>query len=172
MTAYFIAHSIPSLQPTVNTSRTLPKDPKLYDWVLRRDSIGSVAIVEEIQRLVNEFRRISKISILWRTEGEAVALAPATARVLYSAAQEALSNVRLHADASEVMMTLAFTTEKVWLVLEDNGKARAPQKFGYGLSAVRDRVHELGGRFAAGPRQEGGFRLVVKLDKDLDLKKA
>ncbi|MBI1297622.1 hypothetical protein GC175_22005 [bacterium] len=157
------------IQEAARRSKALVKDG-LADVrrsirALHPHALDSFSIVEAIQSLVDEFKRATTIDIRCRTEGKVTPLAPDLALPIYRAAQEALTNVRRHSGASEVTITLAFTTEMIWLVVEDNGRAQAPQKFGFGLSGIRDRVQELRGHFAAGPRPEGGFRIVVKLNK-------
>lgn len=132
---------------------------------LHPNALEGFSIVEAIESLIDEFKRASTIEIHWRVEGKVSPLAPDLALPLYRAAQEALTNVRRHSGASRAKITLAYTTEMIWLVVEDNGRACTPQKFGFGLSGIRDRVRELHGHFAAGPRIEGGFRLVVKLPR-------
>ena len=122
-------------------------------------------MVEAVQSLVDEFKRATQIQIEWRVEGKVTPLPPDLALPIYRAAQESLTNVRRHSSATEVKMSLRFAAEMVCLVVEDNGRAQAPQRFGFGLSGIRDRVGELRGHFAAGPRPEGGFRIVVKLPK-------
>lgn len=157
------------IQEAARRSRMLVKDG-LADVrrsirALHPHALDGFSIVEAIQSLVDEFKRATTIDIRWRTEGKVTPLAPDLALPIYRTAQEALTNVRRHSGASEVTVTLAFTTEMIWLVVEDNGRAQAPQKFGYGLSGIRDRVQELRGHFSAGPRLEGGFRIVVKLNR-------
>lgn len=157
------------IQEAARRSRVLVKDG-LADVrrsirALHPHALDGFSIVEAIQSLVDEFKRATNMDIRWRTEGKVTPLSPDLALPLYRAAQEALTNVRRHSGASEVTITLAFTTETISLVVEDNGRAQTPQKFGFGLSGIRDRVQELRGHFAAGPQLEGGFRLVVKLNK-------
>jgi len=43
------------------------------------------------------------------------------------------------------------------------GPAIAPDGPGYGIAGVRERVALLGGRFAAGARPAGGFRVEARL---------
>jgi signal transduction histidine kinase len=157
------------IQEAARRSRTLVKnglaDVRRSIRALHPHALDGFSIVEAIESLVDEFKRATNIDIRWRTEGKVTPLSPDLALPIYRAAQEALTNVRRHSGASEVTISLAFTTGSIWLVVEDNGRAQTPQKFGFGLSGIRDRVQELGGHFAAGPRIEGGFRIVVKLNK-------
>jgi two-component system, NarL family, sensor histidine kinase DevS len=68
---------------------------------------------------------------------------------LYRTAQEALTNVVKHADASRVELDLASDTDSVELRVADNGRGigARPGRIGFGLLAMRERVESVGGRF-------------------------
>ena len=65
--------------------------------------------------------------------------------------KEALSNVRAHAQATEVIVTLKGDEAGVEIVISDNGTAADPAGFtsapGHrGLETMRDRAADVGGR--------------------------
>ncbi len=47
--------------------------------------------------------------------------------------------------------------------VEDDGRGGLPAGTGYGIAGMRERVALLHGRFTAGPRPEGGFRVAARL---------
>lgn len=158
-----------TIQVAARQSRMLVKeglaDVRRSIRALHPNALRGFSIVEALQGLVDEFKRTSEMGVVWRIEGEVTPLPPHLALPLHRAAQEALTNVRRHAGATEVRITLALAAETIGLTVEDNGRAQTPQMFGFGLSGIRDRVQELCGHFEAGPRPEGGFRLIVRLPR-------
>jgi signal transduction histidine kinase len=81
---------------------------------------------------------------------------PELGRSVLRIIQEALTNTRKHAlDATSVEVEVHLTDEAVLLSVVDNGKVRPTQSGGFGLVGMRERVHELGGRFFAGATGEG-----------------
>ena len=82
----------------------------------------------------------------------------------YRVTQEALTNIRKHAQAGRVEIRLAYEPSGTRLTIEDLGSCRdcpAPADgTGYGLTGMRERAELLGGTLTAGPTG-GGF--VVKL---------
>jgi signal transduction histidine kinase len=65
---------------------------------------------------------------------------------LFRAAQEGLTNVRKHARASQVMLTLDYEAPgRVVLTVQDNGIGAAQAEGGFGLLGLRERVQLLGG---------------------------
>jgi signal transduction histidine kinase len=70
--------------------------------------------------------------------------------VLLRTVQESLSNVRKHAEASEVEIVLSYQDGSVVLLVTDNGKGFDPtgDTSGFGLRGMRSRVGHVGGSLA------------------------
>jgi two-component system sensor histidine kinase UhpB len=69
--------------------------------------------------------------------------------LLYRAAQEALSNIARHSEASQVEMTLKTLSDRIVLTLGDNGKgfdAAVGTGSGLGLRSIRDAAAETGAK--------------------------
>jgi signal transduction histidine kinase len=88
----------------------------------------------------------------------------------YRIVQEALTNARRHAPGSRVNVELNYLGDRLAVQVTDDGTA-APatavddrnRRMGHGLVGMRERATMLGGRFAAGPRTEGGFAVQAEL---------
>ncbi|MFJ8958081.1 sensor histidine kinase [Lentzea sp. NPDC102401] len=81
---------------------------------------------------------------------------PELGRSVLRLVQEALTNVRKHAvDATDVEVDVRLGADAVLLSVVDNGRAMPSHSGGFGLVGMRERVHELGGRFFAGSTGEG-----------------
>ena len=79
--------------------------------------------------------------------GTARRLPTGTEVVLLRVCQEALANVRKHADARQVRVRLCYAGTTVRLTVTDDGKGFDPggTNDGYGLKGMRDRVSQVGG---------------------------
>jgi two-component system, NarL family, sensor kinase len=85
---------------------------------------------------------------------------------LYRIAQEALSNIVQHAQASHVYLRLSITTEGVTMVIEDDGQGFDPAEIArnrYGLIGMNERVSLLGGQLQVESGPGAGTRLVVRI---------
>ncbi len=95
-------------------------------------------------------------------------LPPGVTEVLVRIAQEALTNVTKHADATRVR--LAVHQDDGWVVesIQDNGRGVAHVAVGNGIAGMQERVQALGGtvRWTTGPSQ--GFRLEVRMPVRLE----
>ena len=86
------------------------------------------------------------------TTGTAQRLLPEIETTLLRTAQEALANVARHAAASRVALTLSYMEDLVTLDVRDDGLGfdpaaprPAPENGGFGLAAMRERVHRIAG---------------------------
>lgn len=87
--------------------------------------------------------------------GEPVPLPPQVATALVHTTRGALANVREHAHARRVVVTLTYLTDEVLLDIRDDGRGFAPVRAeaaspqglrGHGLNGIRERAAALGGR--------------------------
>ena len=90
-------------------------------------------------------------------------LPPQVELTLYRVAQEGLTNVRKHAQATQATMTLAYATDKVHLQIGDNGIGGVTTTGGYGLVGLRERVQLVGGTVTIQSRPGQGFQLSVEI---------
>ena len=100
--------------------------------------------------------------------GEERPLPPNTELALLRATQEALANVHKHAQAKVVTITLSYMADLVMLDVQDdgvgvNGTASAWQGGGFGLTAMRERVEQLGGSLLVESEDGEGTTVVVSI---------
>ncbi|AKN72393.1 histidine kinase [Streptomyces sp. PBH53] len=97
--------------------------------------------------------------------GERRPLSAEASQAVRRVAQEALTNVRKHAQGAKVAVRLAYTEHEVTLDVRDSG-GRPGQLGGtgggYGLLGMRERAELLGGSLDAGPDEEG-FVVTLKV---------
>ncbi|MBS1884256.1 MAG: two-component sensor histidine kinase [Actinobacteria bacterium] len=104
--------------------------------------------------------------------GEPRRLPSEAALAVFRTAQEALTNVRKHAEEAErVEIRLEYDPDGVQLIVTDSAgdgaEPRVPQPAalagagaGYGVSGMRERAELIGGRLLAGPTEDG-FRVEL-----------
>ena len=152
----------------IDQSRALVKqglaDVRRAVKALRPGALDAFPLPAAIQSLVDEFRRTTGLAVVYQVSGERYPLPTRLSLPLYRATQEALTNVRRHAQAAHVIVTLNFALSEVCLRVEDDGHGGPPAE-GFGLRGLRERAEELGGEFVAGPRESVGFTLQMKLPR-------
>src|ERR1051326_8484019 len=81
---------------------------------------------------------------------------------LFLAVKEGLNNIAKHAGASEVHIRFSLNDSKLEIGIEDNGAGfavTAANGFGNGLSNMKHRLEEIGGRFSLDSEPAKGTRL-------------
>ncbi|MEU9254604.1 sensor histidine kinase [Streptomyces sp. NPDC048270] len=97
--------------------------------------------------------------------GTARALPPGADLAAFRILQEALTNVVRHSRARTARVGLIWQPRTLELCVDDEGPATGGGAggTGNGLVGMRERAAALGGSIEAGPRPEGGFRVVARL---------
>ncbi len=93
--------------------------------------------------------------------------------VIYRVVQEALNNVRKHAQATETEISLDSDDHRIVVEIWDNGrgfdapavKASRPDSGGVGLLTMRSRARMLGGDLRIDARPQGGTRVVLTIPR-------
>jgi signal transduction histidine kinase len=137
--------------------------------VLRSDAGPNAAVAEPqptlagLDRLADETRRLG-LRVDVEVVGEKPALEPGVEVSAYRILQEALTNVRKHADAQTVAVRLGYAADCVRLRVADDGRgANGGAGAGHGLVGIRERAEVYGGRVATLSPPGGGFVLEVEL---------
>lgn len=118
-----------------------------------------------LQRLAQRFTTETGVRVDVRlADGAADGLGPERAVVLLRSAQEALSNVRRHAAAGHVVLTLDRDDGRVRLTVGDDGVGVPDTPgTGFGLDGVRRRALDVGGDAGVESGSERGTRLTVRV---------
>jgi signal transduction histidine kinase len=92
-------------------------------------------------------------------------LAEDVGTVAYRVVQESLTNVLRHAGPTTATVRISLRGGELCVRVADTGRAspRTPPHPGRGLTGMRGRVEDIGGRLETGPRESGGFRVVAYL---------
>ncbi len=137
------------LRETVATLRTVQKAP-----------LGVT-----LGRLAAAFEGATGLPVHVRLDESSAELPAEQGHTLYRVAQEALTNVQRHADATQAWLELTSGAEGVTLTVNDDGRGFPDDNAaeGFGLHGIGERVRAHGGRLYLGSREGGGASLRVTL---------
>ena len=96
-------------------------------------------------------------------EGEPRPLPAGVGLAAYRIAQEALTNVRRHASATEVSVRVGYEPEAVRIEVVDDGVGSADPGGGHGLAGMRERAAMYGGSVEVGSVNGSGFAVRATL---------
>jgi signal transduction histidine kinase len=125
-----------------------------------RASPTNGSLIDSLATLFEECR-VTGIPTEFQLEGTPRKLSPSAELTLFRAAQEALTNVRKHAQAERANVTLDYSGDNVLLVVHDNGIGTTSATKGFGLIGVHERVQLLGGEVRITTGVGEGFTLEI-----------
>ncbi|WBB67262.1 histidine kinase [Micromonospora sp. WMMD812] len=103
------------------------------------------------------------LTVTVRRRGESGPLPSEVDLAAYRIVQEALTNVIRHAGVPGCRITVEQRPDELTVEVVDDGRGGPVGGEGHGIVGMRERVALLDGRFHAGPRPDGGFRVAARL---------
>jgi two-component system, NarL family, sensor kinase len=140
---------------------------------LRPGLLDDLGLSAALEALTSSFSERTGIAVDLKTVAFKNVLLPEARTALYRVAQEALTNIERHAQASEVRIVLTSSGGGAQLLIEDNGRGFADRdgkgrSGGLGLRNMQERMEHFGGSLdvRTSPR---GTTLRARLPKSIYL---
>jgi signal transduction histidine kinase len=161
-----------SLQQAKDLARRSLQEARRSVWGLRPRSLEDRTLTEALQARVEALRDDGRLRTSFGLSGSRRILSPDVELNLFRIAQEALVNVRRHAQAETVHVQLDFGHSQVRLVVEDDGIGLPESterddgdsdadRRGFGLIGMRERTALLGGEMTVLSGPGTGTRIEV-----------
>lgn len=166
-----LARARQSLDHIQNAGEAALAELKLTVGLLRqpgeREPVEPAGRLSRLDELIASFTATG-LRVTCDVTSPATSLPDAVDLTAYRLIQESLTNTAKHAAGTSASVRLEFRPGTLALTVEDDGPAIAavtPETgaMGHGLIGMRERAAALDGRFSAGPRPEGGFRVTAEL---------
>ncbi len=151
-----------------STARTSLDQARRVVQDLRPDLLEQHSLPDAIKRTIARWGEETGILPKILITGSPINLLPNVEVTLLRATQEAMNNIRKHAHASSVQVTLSYMNDLVILDVQDNGMGmnqagRPDLSGGYGLQAMRQRVAQVGGDVTIESDPKDGTTVVVSI---------
>jgi len=158
------------LQQAQQLAATAMQEVRRSVRTLREES-EEPPLEEAIAHLVNDFQQGTEIAISTSITGQ-IMVCPRLSKTLHRIVQEALTNIRKHAQASRVSIQLNTTANHVSLIIEDNGRGFDPNQptvMGFGLQGMQERVAAVGGILQLETAPGSGCQITVRVPLQINL---
>ncbi len=106
---------------------------------LRPDALEDLGLHSALNALCSEFSQATGIVVVKNIAPQANRLQPDVELVCYRIAQESLTNIARHAEASKVWLDLHSTTDQLLLRIADDGRGGVDTE-GAGINGMRERA--------------------------------
>lgn len=153
------------------------REVRRYSHELRPGVLEHFGLPEALRLIIGEFNERSHFKVGFKLRGEVTRLKEAVEITFFRIAQEALSNIRKHSEASKAEIHLGYTPEKVRLTITDDGrgfdaskKRIAGSQGGLGLVGMRERANLIGGTLKINSKVDKGTTISIEvLNRDNNL---
>jgi two-component system sensor histidine kinase UhpB len=147
--------------------KTSLEDVRRLARELRPELLDHLGLASALGNLANGFEQRTHVRVRRQLDRGLPPLNPDVELVIYRVAQESLTNVARHAQATEVLLSLVRGKDSVVLRVVDNGRGFDPGRAeGGGLRGIRERALIVGGAAAIKPGPGGGVE--VRLDAPVE----
>ncbi len=156
-----------------NAARESLADARRMVWALQPESLERSSLAEVLRRLAERWSEENHIQASTIVTGAVRSSLPEIEVTLLRVAQESLANIRKHARASNVTLTLSYMDDLVALDVHDDGagfdvdhalaQPDGSQSSGFGLRSMRERVEALGGTLSIESAPQEGTTVAVAL---------
>ena len=132
---------------------------------LRPEMLEQLGLVSALTELTTTFGRVSGIDVERDFDPSLPKLAPETELAVYRIAQESLTNIGRHSNASRVTIALGRGPDSIVLSVGDDGRGfdgSMPEEHG-GLRSMRERALLVGGALAIKESPRGGVEVRLEV---------
>lgn len=136
---------------------------------LRADPLETWGLAGALQDLIQAFQERTGVEVHLVIAGDEPDLTSEEAQTLFRIAEEALTNVERHAAAQSVFVRLARGTDRLDLVIRDDGYGFEPTDVHpdhYGLTGMRERAAIIGATLEVNSHPGGGTEIWCLLQRE------
>ena len=158
------------LSKAKNLARKSLQEARRSVWDLLPHALEQLDLVDALQKEVEQFAAAGGEQAALKVAGEVRVLMPGAQTAILRICQESLTNVRRHAEANRVDVTLTFQHKAVHLAIQDDGQGFdtgdvEPESAagGFGLTGMGQRAKQLDGALAITSAKAKGTLVEVTI---------
>ncbi|HET9719621.1 MAG TPA: HAMP domain-containing sensor histidine kinase [Solirubrobacteraceae bacterium] len=152
-----------ALNEIADTALRSLEDVRRIGRELRPEALDDLGLINALIALCARMDRQGGPRIRRDLDWHLPDLSPEAELVIYRAAQEALTNVLRHAQASAASVSLSHRTSEVELRVIDDGRGLPSNLVENGLRGMRERAMVIDATLHIGPSSSGGTEVVLRV---------
>jgi PAS domain S-box-containing protein len=154
-----------------NTADLALEGVRRYSQDLRPSILDDLGLIPALEWLVSDLEQGCGISTKVTVSGERHRLVPEKELTIFRICQEVISNIRRHAKATAVEMTLDYGLDALTLIISDNGQGfRVPERTSdlavsgkLGIIGMRERARLIGGTLIVQSDLNAGTTVTLRI---------
>lgn len=158
-----------------NHLRTSIHDVRRIIYDLRPMTLDDLGLISTLEQYFSEFEHQTRKKINFIVHGEVKVLENIISLTIFRVMQEALNNIRKHAEATNIKVYVGFTPKHIDFLIIDDGKGFDLEEVykrnkevnsGFGLQSMKERVELLNGQMEIRTRLNEGTKYVFRIPID------
>jgi PAS domain S-box-containing protein len=138
---------------------------------LRPSILDDLGLVPALEWLITDLERDQKIATNIRFIGDIRRITPEIELTVFRIAQEVISNIRRHSNATSVELTLDYSADALTLIISDNGEGfSVPERTSdlaltgkLGIIGMRERARLVGGTLIVQSEKDVGTTITLRV---------
>jgi signal transduction histidine kinase len=156
------------IKPLIDAVRDSINEIREISYDLHPHQIDRLGLKKAIESMLNRIRRTTGIRLKADINHIDNLVDKKTEIILYRCIQEGLNNIIKHSMASEATLQIRKMTQKLIIILSDNGCGFDPKKItseksGLGLRGIRERIDLLGGSCHIQSKSGAGTTIMISI---------
>lgn len=143
---------------------------------LRPMALDDLGLVPTMRKYAQDFEEKTKIHTKFEMKGRETRLPSSMEVAIYRLVQEAFTNVYKHAEATFLLLEIAFTKSMVRIKIQDNGKGfvikgeqpKETKRTNFGLIGMQERVELLEGRIDIESELKAGTTITMVIPINME----
>jgi two-component system sensor histidine kinase UhpB len=156
----------PELLEAQETARSSLEEVRRIALQLRPEALDDLGLASALRVFGERLGERSAVELEFRIDEPLPVLSPEDELVVYRVAQEALTNVVRHADATRAVISLDARRGPVELRVADDGIGPGGAADGGGIRGMRERAVLVGGDLRVAPGARAGTDVILTLPLD------
>ncbi len=164
--------ALENLQLLAQAAQEAQSELRAYILGLQNTERSPHSFFESLRRYLEAFSRAWDIETVFSSPQDTLPLLPETVEdQALQIIQEALVNIRKHAKASRVEVLMTLLPREILLAVSDNGQGFDPAQVPgvkqkrFGLSIMRERAEQMGGRLEARSAPGQGTQIIAHIPR-------
>jgi len=142
-----------------------------FSQALRLSVLDDLGLIPALRSLAKSLQESDGIGTDLKVLGGERRFSPEVELLLFRIVQEALNNIRRHAQASEAQVVMEFAEDRIKVTISDNGRGfelsgrvdDLPRSGNLGLAGIQERARLLGGTLEVQSTPGKGTTLIVEV---------
>lgn len=159
------------LQSLKNVVRTTINDTRRIIYNLRPMSIDDLGLIPTLERYIETIQEEETFKIILNVINEEYQVKPIINLTLFRIVQEAINNIKKHANAKQVVINVIYKENLIELKVTDDGigfnieliENKKEINRGFGLSIMKERINLLSGYIKIESNINNGTTYIIKV---------